>query len=125
MKDVCEIIDKSLRENQGVLVHCGLGISRSGTVVLGYVMRERTLDREEALAFVRQKRLRVQPNLGFWEQLSIWHDYHHDVFETVGGEILEKEIYREWKEKVVREMGSRVSFTILLNLNHQLEVRDS
>ncbi|KAF7885446.1 uncharacterized protein EAF02_003955 [Botrytis sinoallii] len=131
MNDACEMIDKSLCQNKGVLVHCGLGISRSGTVVLGYgeitlftltswvmilirltsyaVMRERTLDREEALALVRKKRSRVQPNTGFWEQLSIWHDCHHDVFENFDGEILEKKIYREWKEKTAMEMGSRVS----------------
>ncbi|KAF5867799.1 putative dual specificity protein [Botrytis fragariae] len=109
MKDACEVIDKSLRENRGVLVHCGLGISRSGTVVLGYVMRKRALNREEALAVVRQTRSRVQPNTGFWEQLDIWHDCHHDVFENFDGKILEKEIYREWKAKVMREMGSRVS----------------
>ncbi|KAF7913356.1 uncharacterized protein EAE98_011581 [Botrytis deweyae] len=109
MNDVCEMIDTSLRQNKGVLVHCGLGISRSGTVVLGYVMRERTLDRDEALALVRQKRSRVQPNTGFWAQLSIWHDCHHDVFENFDGEILEKKIYREWKEKAAMEMGSRVS----------------
>ncbi|KAF7925404.1 uncharacterized protein EAE97_010485 [Botrytis byssoidea] len=36
MKDTCEMIDKSRCENRGVLVHCGLGISRSGTIVLGY-----------------------------------------------------------------------------------------
>ncbi|KAF7896647.1 uncharacterized protein EAF01_009050 [Botrytis porri] len=108
MNDVCEVIDESVRESRRVLVHCGLGISRSGTVVLGYVMRERALDREEALAFVRQKRSRVQPNIGFWEQLGIWHDCHYDVFETVDGEILEKKVYREWKVKTEREMSSRV-----------------
>ncbi|KAF7959381.1 hypothetical protein EAE96_001001 [Botrytis aclada] len=123
MKDACEIIDKPLRQNQGVLVHCGLGISRSGTVVLGYVMRERTLDREEALAFVRQKRSRVQPNTGFWEQLGLRHDCHHDVFENVDGEVLEKKVYREWKGKTVREMGGRVSH--LTQSYHQLEQRDS
>ncbi|KAI9640499.1 hypothetical protein NHQ30_011245 [Ciborinia camelliae] len=97
MKDACEVIDQSLHKGQGVLVHC--------------VMRERTLDRDQALAFVRPKRSRVQPNMGFWEQLGIWHECHHDVFEFVEGEKLEKNAYREWKIKAGVEMSNRV-FTV-------------
>ncbi|CAD6446082.1 2a637dca-ac36-486d-b540-8dc2f72be30c [Sclerotinia trifoliorum] len=108
MKDACDTIDKALDESRGVLVHCGLGISRSGTIVLGYVMRKKTLDRDQALLFVRQKRLRVQPNTGFWEQLNVWHDCQHDVFEYVNGENFLKELYREWKSKAGMEMSNRV-----------------
>ncbi|QSZ32459.1 hypothetical protein DSL72_002033 [Monilinia vaccinii-corymbosi] len=108
MKETCDAIDKSLHEGRGVLVHCGLGISRSGTTVLGYVMRERAVDREQALSFVRQKRSRVHPNTGFWEQLGIWHECHYDLFEVVDGVSLEKEAYREWKAKAAWEMRHRV-----------------
>lgn len=126
MTDTCDAIDKSLQYDRGVLIHCGLGISRSGTVVLGYgtsitrilrfmflanfypVMRFMNLDREQALSFVRQKRSRVQPNTGFWEQLRIWYECHHDVFEHRGGEKFEKEAYREWKVKAVADMCDRV-----------------
>lgn len=86
-------------------------------LTLHSVMRERNLDREQALAFVRQKRSRVQPNIGFWEQLGIWHDCHHDVFETFGGGKLEKKVYRDWKAKTAMEMISRVKFPYSISVN--------
>lgn len=36
MTKVCDEIHNTLSSKEGVLVHCGLGISRSGSVVLGY-----------------------------------------------------------------------------------------
>ncbi|ESZ93255.1 hypothetical protein SBOR_6355 [Sclerotinia borealis F-4128] len=108
MKDACDMIDKSLQEGRGVLVHCGLGISRSGTIVLGYVMREKNLNREQALLFVRAKRSRVYPNTGFWEQLGIWHECHYAVSEFIGGVNSEFDGYREWKIKAGVEMSKRV-----------------
>ncbi|RAL66773.1 hypothetical protein DID88_007556 [Monilinia fructigena] len=81
---------------------------KSGTTVLGYVMRMENLSREQALSFVRRKRSRVRPNMGFWEQLGIWHECHYDVFEFVDGVKLEKEVYREWKIKVGLEMSDRI-----------------
>ncbi len=52
-----------------VLVHCQMGISRSATVVIAYVMRSLRLSYEEALNYVRHRRRVIDPNLTFLNQL--------------------------------------------------------
>ncbi len=47
-----------------------MGVSRSGTVVVAYVMRRLGLDRQEALKRVRECRRVANPNFGFWEMLG-------------------------------------------------------
>lgn len=50
-------------------VHCAQGVSRSGAVVVDYVMRSQGLDYDAALALVRKGRLVAQPNSAFEAQL--------------------------------------------------------
>lgn len=59
-----EIIDKS----QTILVHCAMGISRSATVVIGYLMYAQKMTLEDATAHVLTKH-NVFPNDGFMLQL--------------------------------------------------------
>lgn len=77
-------------------------------LTLSQVMREKSIERETALSFVREKRSRVHPNPGFWEQLGVWHECHSEVFELVGDVELGKEVYREWKTKAELEMSNKV-----------------
>jgi hypothetical protein len=53
----------------GVLVHCTLGISRSGAICTAYVMWTSHLPLSEALCIVQAARKWVRPNDGFLEQL--------------------------------------------------------
>ncbi|KAM0747663.1 phosphatases II, partial [Meredithblackwellia eburnea MCA 4105] len=50
-----------------VLVHCRVGVSRSATVVIAYLMRELELDLKSAYLLTRSRRLNIliQPNLPF------------------------------------------------------------
>ena len=50
-------------------MHCEAGISRSGTIVVAYLMRKNKWSREEALAYARTKRPKYHPNKGFMQQL--------------------------------------------------------
>lgn len=59
-------------KNTSVLVHCQMGISRSATVVVSYLMRYHNMTAVEALEIIRQSRPRARPNPGFWEQLLIY-----------------------------------------------------
>ncbi|CAL8089335.1 unnamed protein product [Calicophoron daubneyi] len=54
------------------LVHCKMGISRSATVVVAYVMKEQNWDLETALSYVKCRRPCVQPNQGFMKELRTY-----------------------------------------------------
>ncbi|UJR20651.1 hypothetical protein I4U23_023773 [Adineta vaga] len=60
-----------------ILVHCNLGISRSTTVTLAYLMKTYNATLSEAFKFVRNRRPIICPNLGFLRQLI---DYEYELF---------------------------------------------
>jgi dual specificity phosphatase 12 len=82
------------KEEWRVLVHCLQGISRSGAVVVAYIMRTLKLRYAKALEVVRKYRPIVTPNPGFAEQLVLWHEMGFSVFGEDGEE---KKEYVEWK----------------------------
>ncbi|XP_062130794.1 dual specificity protein phosphatase 19 [Drosophila sulfurigaster albostrigata] len=53
-----------------VLVHCNAGVSRSASVVIGYLMQRRDMRFEEAYHLVKSWRPCIQPNGGFMQQLK-------------------------------------------------------
>ena len=53
-----------------VLVHCKLGISRSATFVIAYLIKCYRFTAKAALNYVRQKRKQINPNFGFMQQLE-------------------------------------------------------
>lgn len=59
----------SLRQGSAVLVHCNAGVSRSASVVVGYLMRRKGMSFEDALQMVKEKRTCCRPNDGFMRQL--------------------------------------------------------
>jgi hypothetical protein len=54
-------------------VHCFMGISRSSTIVMAYLIATTTMTPHEALAAVRSKRTIVRPNRGFMYQLQEYY----------------------------------------------------
>jgi hypothetical protein len=69
--EICAKIDAGLAIGS-VLVHCNMGVSRSGATVVAYVARRLGLPHQEALARVRACRSCVRPNEGFLDQLYTW-----------------------------------------------------
>lgn len=53
-----------------VLVHCRMGISRSATLVIAYIMRKYKCGYEKAFNKVKDRRKIVNPNSGFVIQLK-------------------------------------------------------
>lgn len=51
------------------LVHCVLGVSRSTSLVLAYLMKYKNMSLKNAFDFVASRRPCVRPNPGFWRQL--------------------------------------------------------
>ncbi|CAF3419955.1 unnamed protein product [Rotaria socialis] len=65
-------INEAKLNNQSCLVHCKMGISRSASTVLAYLMKENNHSLVDALEHVKQRRSCVNPNGGFRNQLLIY-----------------------------------------------------
>ncbi|KAL2047264.1 hypothetical protein N7G274_001283 [Stereocaulon virgatum] len=102
LPEACRVIEESRARGAGVLVHCAMGVSRSASVVVAYVMQRWGISPTEALTFVRGKRYVVSPNRGFLEQLEVWRECGYDVFSKirVDGQRVPKEAYRRWLKRV-------------------------
>lgn len=70
-------IETALKEkdNAKVLVHCAAGSSRSGAIVVAYVMRQQRMRYADALEFVQKVRSVVLPNPGFADQLRAYEKH--------------------------------------------------
>lgn len=54
-----------------ILVHCNAGVSRSSSIVIGYLMLCCDYTFEDAFGLVKSKRQCIQPNAGFLMQLKM------------------------------------------------------
>ena len=68
IKTASEFIKKDSTGNY--LVHCHQGISRSTSIVAGYLIREHNMDVKSALELIKEKRACSDPNSGFVRQLN-------------------------------------------------------
>ncbi|XP_026210103.1 dual specificity protein phosphatase 19-like isoform X2 [Anabas testudineus] len=67
----CSIFIDQAREQEGVvLVHCNAGVSRSSSVVIGYLMLREGLSFQDAHSQVKLARPSTRPNPGFYQQLQ-------------------------------------------------------
>ena len=66
---------KDKLNDHNVLVHCQMGISRSSTLVIAYMMKEYGMSFKEARDFVRSKRPEIDPNQGFIDHLINFQHY--------------------------------------------------
>ena len=70
LDDCFSFIDEAVKNNGKVLVHCMAGISRSSSIVIGYLMKSNNMSFEEALEHVKTQRPATNPNSGFRDQLK-------------------------------------------------------
>ncbi|XP_014294562.2 dual specificity protein phosphatase 19 [Halyomorpha halys] len=78
-KQCFSFIDIEREHGSVIYVHCNAGISRSASLVIGYVMKELNMNFEMAYSLVKSKRTSVRPNEGFIKQLQ---EYEKKLFET-------------------------------------------
>mmetsp|Transcript_24016 Transcript_24016/g.42633 ORF Transcript_24016/g.42633 Transcript_24016/m.42633 type:complete len:154 (-) Transcript_24016:23-484(-) len=76
-----DFIENSLRHNGRVLIHCKMGISRSTTLAIAYVMAISRMPYEKANRLVKKKHKGARPNSGFITQLQA---YEKDLQEPAG-----------------------------------------
>ncbi|KAJ7272427.1 protein-tyrosine phosphatase-like protein [Mycena rebaudengoi] len=72
LTDACDYIRKALLMDGNVLVHCHQGVSRSASIVIAYLIRERHMSYDAAFDLVKTKRCCVRPNPGFVQALREW-----------------------------------------------------
>ena len=67
-----------IKENKdkNIFVHCVFGKSRSASVVIFYVMKEKKMNFQEAKNFVKNIRNIVEPNSGFESELNRYYEEH-------------------------------------------------
>mmetsp|Transcript_4020 Transcript_4020/g.13490 ORF Transcript_4020/g.13490 Transcript_4020/m.13490 type:complete len:247 (-) Transcript_4020:106-846(-) len=78
----CAFIEDARVNNGRVLVHCRAGMSRSATIVIGYIMITKRWDLKRSLHYVDSCRF-VQPNSGFMDFLINLEKSHFDGRSTV------------------------------------------
>lgn len=59
-------------KNAPTVVHCKLGISRSATIVIAYLMKIYNMTLQNALILTRSQRSIINPNNGFLNQLILF-----------------------------------------------------
>jgi len=65
-----EFIDNAIKNGNRVLVHCSKGISRSGSLVVAYLMYKYELEYDDALKIAKKGRSCCNPNFNFKNQLE-------------------------------------------------------
>ncbi|WVR04032.1 hypothetical protein IAU60_001031 [Kwoniella sp. DSM 27419] len=70
----CAWIEQARREGGTALVHCRVGVSRSASIVIAYLMQFERMGLMDAYMMCRARRLNVliQPNLRFFHELFGW-----------------------------------------------------
>ena len=93
-----------------------MGISRSTTVVLAYLIATTKMTPREALAAVRSKRTIVRPNRGFMSQLGEYysarsHSFQAKLVDEPAAPSPDDENSRRVNEKVWRRSGASAPTT--------------
>lgn len=91
-RDVCVCVRVTcfLRVPQDgvVLVHCNAGVSRSASVVIGFLMCQEKMSFDEAFSAVKAARPYIQPNPGFMNQLKKYNPWCHTKTDFVNRDVL-------------------------------------
>lgn len=76
-----KIIRKSIDRKENILVHCNAGVSRSVSIIIGFLILEKHKSYEDAYQLVKLVRPCMQPNAGFVKQLKNLHEtlYFTDI----------------------------------------------
>jgi len=72
----------NIPQNENILVHCNVGMSRSPTVVIYYIMKKNKItttdasngscnNYEQVLQYVKDKKSIVNPNVGFYNIMKL------------------------------------------------------
>lgn len=96
-------VDEARKNNTRVLIHCRVGVSRSATIVIAYLMAHYNLSLVDAYLMVRARRLSViiQPNLLFMYELMQWEQRLRGRFDSMGWPGIAREVHHLDRKSVV------------------------
>ncbi|KAI9142186.1 protein-tyrosine phosphatase-like protein [Paraphysoderma sedebokerense] len=116
LNDAILWVKRAIDEGGAVFVHCLVGISRSATVVLAYLVKHHNMALKDAYHHVIQRRPIIDPNPSFWKQLCRFLDHPHPV------PFARTETYRE-RFRFLLKTGQELEFMVdhMKNFNHQTE----
>ncbi|KAF9143789.1 tyrosine/serine/threonine protein phosphatase pps1 [Mortierella sp. GBA39] len=95
IEDSVAFVDEARKNNTRVLIHCRVGVSRSATIVIAYLMAHYNLSLVDAYLLVRARRLSViiQPNLLFMYELMQWEQRLRGRFDSMGWHGIAREVH--------------------------------
>ncbi|KAF9181986.1 tyrosine/serine/threonine protein phosphatase pps1 [Haplosporangium sp. Z 767] len=95
IENCVEFVDEARKANSKILIHCRVGVSRSATIVIAYLMAHYNLSLVDAYLMVRARRLSViiQPNLLFMYELLQWEQRLRGRFDPMGWPGVAKEVH--------------------------------
>lgn len=69
-KKSANTIEKNLTLGKTVLVHCGMGVSRSAAIIIAYLMLKHNMTYDLAFTLLKKLRPCINPNSGFVKKLK-------------------------------------------------------
>ncbi|MED6292551.1 hypothetical protein CHARACLAT_001458 [Characodon lateralis] len=70
LEECSSFIDQAREQDGVVMVHCNAGVSRSSSIVIGYLMLREGLSFDDAYKQTKLARPSIRPNPGFYQQLQ-------------------------------------------------------
>ena len=63
-----------INSENNILIHCGLGMSRSASVVLFYLMKDKGWDYDTSFNYTKERRPEIGPSQGFEQKLRDYYE---------------------------------------------------
>ena len=118
LMEAIEFIDMAQKSGGKVLVHCRVGVSRSASIVIAYLMKYLQLDLSSAYLLTRSRRLNIliQPSLPFFLTL---HSFEAELIRAVEVERCERGEEEDLGEEELGRAGlkrsNRLAWSFLAN----------
>lgn len=113
-----EKITKARKDNKKVLINCQMGMSRSATVAILYMMETYEVSLIQAYHHLQKSRPIVEPNPGYFSAL-----YHHQMTLSVeaapwaAAESWLNEFFKNQDELTITGEGEQVTLTVKRDMN--------
>ncbi len=76
---IYNIITENNKENQNILIHCDAGVSRTGAILVFYLMKKYNYGYDKSLEYIKTKRPCIELNQGFEFNLRLLELNNHKL----------------------------------------------